>query len=888
MKKIFIPLVILTLVLCLYSCGGNNPCETHVDDNSDNVCDACGEAVGNNESDASEVKLVENGKPVFGFVIDSKMPTTVRLEINDIAKSIKKATGIEIKVSMDNDNSEESDYEVLVGNVKSRGEECEYDYHTLGPKGKAIKIVGTKLILAGGSEDMFLEIIEAFAEDILKLDGNELTENNVTATLDDCFDEPQTEYRITSLSVGDVSMRGHRIIIDMNNPAAVESANLIQTNLYSFSGYWLPIVDEKAATSRENAIVIKILEKDGVSEGYKLYVSDSSIIFEIMYDNKLAEKVAEFLAPIKLKSGDVKLTSSLNKTENIRVITYQGYFKNKGQTIDNTGMSDVSPQIKEVHAYANKYGHDVKAEKGKYLIGPANGSEPIVIMTNTDFTGAEFIVDDRNIEANTPAADSSIIIIGRSYNISYVGDTHESVKKINNAIKEAGEISFPELTNFFGLTFSGTTMIRVRNTEHKNYIRYGGNANDGAEQTENIIVDKDGNIIDNSGFLLDYTKVTDLAFYKVEEDSPITITGGTFITRANKAVPSYSTGFSRNISIQRSNVTVKNLTHKITDEGDVGTCYTGFLGVSSAYNVLFEDCTVQAHRMYYDETVQPDGTIKYGTTMGTYDLGCGNSINVYYKNCVQSNYYDKNGNASKVWYDEKWNTGISNNKEKNDIATVWGIMGSNYSKNITYDNCTLNRIDAHAGAFNITVKNNSRTVDIALTGGGKALVEDTIIDNYYFVYLREDYGATWKGTVEIKNCQLIPKERDNSSFVYVYKAQWYCHDFGYPCYLPETIIDNVSVEGFDKIYFLDDLVSNLKVDVTPDDDSNEKIPLISVTDTEAVATEITIGDYTFENINPYILPKEIIIKNCSKYITFVGAYDAELNKIIEPLFKRED
>ena len=886
MKKFLMLLLVLTLAFCLFSCGSqtgdNTPCDEHVDENEDNICDVCEEKIEDTQGNGPrEVKLFEDGLPVFQFVLDTELPTTIRLELNSIVKKIKKATGVSVEIFPENVGTP-TEYEVLIGNVETRGEEYEYNYYRLGAKGKEIKIVGTKLIIAGGSEDSTLDLLDVFFEDFLKMDGDVLTEENVTVTEESCFYEPQTSFRISSISVGDTLMENHTIIVDKTNSVAYNAAVNIQADFYTYVGYWLPIVNQSDAQSTENAIVIKVLPKDGVSDGYKLYVDGASIVFEIMYDNKLLEKVNDFLAPIKLKSGDVKLTAStVNKTENIRVISYQ----DKSFGIDNTGETDASVQIKALHDYANMYGHDVKAGGGTYLIGPGNGSSPIVIKTNTDWTDAKFIIDDRYIEANTPAANASIITIGSSARARSYGADHEYVQEINRQIEENGGIDFPSLTNFFGFTFDCTSMVRVKNNNHKVYIRYGGNANDGAEQTEMIIVDKDGNIIDDSNFLLDYTEVTGITVYNVEEDLPITIKGGTFTTRANRAACSYSTGFSRNISIQRSNVTIKELTHKITDEGDVGPCYSSFLSVRYAHNVLIEDCIVQAHRMYTDETVLPDGTIKYGTSMGTYDLGCAQAVSVVFKNVNQSNYYDKNGKASTVWYDENWNTGLNN---KSGIATLWGVMGSNYSKNITYDHCTLNRIDAHSGVRNVTVKNGSNVVHVALTGGGTALIENSNVDNTHFVNLREDYGSTWKGVIRIINSTLTPKERDSTkNGVYLITAQWNNHYFGYPCYLPNIELDNISVVGFDEIYIFDDIAGNVEFDATPDDDTDELSKVSSKSDLDATMEIIEIDGLQIKNNNPYHMPTYINIKNCD--ITFIGSSsDADFCAAIEALIKYED
>ena len=471
-RKKFLWIVILfTLAFCLFSCGSqpgdNTPCDEHVDENEDNICDVCEEKIEDTQGNGPrEVKLFENGLPVFQFILDSDLPITIRTELYNISKKIKNATGVSVEI-LPEDIGTPADYEVLIGNVETRGEEYKYDYRKLGPKGQAIEIVGTKIIIAGGSESAFLDLLDVFVEDFLKFDGNDLTEENVTVTEELRLYEPQKSFRITSLSVGDASVKDFSIVISDENQIAMNAAKEIQNAMYTYAGYWLPIVNQSDAQSTENAIVIKVLPKDGVSDGYKLYVDSSSIVFEIMYDNKLLEKVNDFLATIKLKSGDVKLTAStVNKTENIRVISYQ----DKSFGIDNTGATDASVQIKALHDYANMYGHDVVAGGGKYYIGAGNGSESIIIKTNTDWTGAEFIIDDRNLAYDSDAANAVIIRIDPDNKTVVHNSKSELVQKINAAI-EAGEVNFSELDNFFGYEPGYPCLLHPVNNTHKIYIR---------------------------------------------------------------------------------------------------------------------------------------------------------------------------------------------------------------------------------------------------------------------------------------------------------------------------------------------------------------------------------------------------------------------------------
>jgi hypothetical protein len=137
------------------------------------------------------------------------------------------------------------------------------------------------------------------------------------------------------------------------------------------------------------------------------------------------------------------------------------------------------------------------------------------------------------------------------------------------------------------------------------------------------------------------------------------------------------------------------------------------------------------------------------------------------------------------------NLTIFNCRQSNDIydKQYWGIMASNGGKNIVFDGCTLNRFDAHQGLANATIRNSEiGSGGISLIGMGTLLIENTNKG----VYLREDYGSTWRGEMIVRNC----KFKSNGGTVTLLSGNntgRYSH--GYKAYLPERItLENVHIE----------------------------------------------------------------------------------------------
>ena len=200
--------------------------------------------------------------------------------------------------------------------------------------------------------------------------------------------------------------------------------------------------------------------------------------------------------------------------------------------------------------------------------------------------------------------------------------------------------------------------------------------------------------------------------------------------------------------------------HKSYVEDRDGTCKYG--------NSTWKGC-VGCSKDYIIQSCEVDS----GTTMGSYDISGTNANAITWKDCVQSNF----------WKDEKAGTVYSEQKD------FWGIMGTNYCKNLTYDGCTLSRFDAHCGVYNATVKNSTISYTINSVGMGTFTIENTtMVAGSRFLYLRNDYGSTWKGTVIIKNSTI----KTSSSTYYLVAGNWVDWDFGYKCYMPDVVVDGVT------------------------------------------------------------------------------------------------
>jgi hypothetical protein len=448
------------------------------------------------------------------------------------------------------------------------------------------------------------------------------------------------------------------------------------------------------------------------------------------------------------------------------------------------GESDDVNSIAATHAFANQNGLLVKADDGAtYYISGAERTA--VIQTDTDFGNAVFIIDDTEVQNNK----ASVFEVGSNL----------------KAFKPEGISSLKRNQKKIHASFPGICLVTVTDSNVRRYKRFGLNQNNGKPQTDIFIVDQDGNVDMDTPIIWDFDQITDITALPLNETT-LKITGGRFTTIANQDESKYNY-YSRNIDINRSNVVISGLEHRITGEGEHGAPYGGFIRVRDCSFVRVENTILTGHKMY--RTI---GSAGKPVSMGSYDISVNRALNVSFVNCRQTNNIDD--------------------------KTYWGILGSNFSKNLLYDNCTFSRFDAHMGVFNATVRNSTLGhMGINAIGAGTFTVENTTIRGRSLMNLRPDYGSTWEGEFIIRNCVFIPNGGKPSSASLITGFNSGQHDFGYTCYMPEKIT-----------------IENLYVD-----DSNHPEDYQGVAIFAIFNPDMTDDSYIEEF--PYIRTKDVILRN---------------------------
>ena len=156
--------------------------------------------------------------------------------------------------------------------------------------------------------------------------------------------------------------------------------------------------------------------------------------------------------------------------------------------------------------------------------------------------------------------------------------------------------------------------------------------------------------------------------------------------------------------------------------------------------------------------------------MGSYDVRANNVVNFHMINCRMNHICDR---------------------------TRWGVIASNFCKNILLEECTLSRMDTHMGVSGHYTIRRCVLGHMGLNaiGRGTLLVEDSTLYGNALVSFRGDYGSTWEGDLVIRNCRWTPACGETSWPHMIQIRNDGMHDFGYPCSMPREItIDGLFVD----------------------------------------------------------------------------------------------
>jgi len=382
------------------------------------------------------------------------------------------------------------------------------------------------------------------------------------------------------------------------------------------------------------------------------------------------------------------------------------------------------------HDYANTNNLPVRAGTGTFYIGESGRSA--IVQTNTDWTGATFIIDNTVVPAQERHAASNQFY--RYYNVFVVSsrlasfDLADEVDTLYVGMENVG-ITLPQ---------PAFVVARDHTTRHWGYH----------PMTDVFIIDENGNVCPTTPIVWDFNEVTEFIVHPIDAET-LHITGGTFHTieaMSGRRGPFYRRG----IDFARSNVVLDGVTHYIVNPivpGDETGRAWGLVQIMRASGITVQN-SMLAGRVGYDIHMESSANILF--------------YNVGQTVCIHDSNY-------------------------------WGITGTHRNKNLVFDNVALSRIGSHMGVHNLTIRNSEvGWSGIPTTGSGTLLLENTTVSSWHLITLRELFGSSWRGNLIIRDVVFNPRSSDVALIYFANNGQ---NNFGFPAAIPTTVcIDGLIID----------------------------------------------------------------------------------------------
>ena len=829
-NKILLLVVALMLVFALTSCELLEQYGIEIPDfgfgtgsNDDDGKDD-GKDDANLPEEEGKLLLIHDSKALFNVVYTQKSGAAGKRSADGLVKTLRNL-GVTVNDAVsDKDPDQVTEREIIIGSdALNRGEDCCITAAYLGADGQAVKIVGKKIIIAGGTPELTSKAYDVYLKTQMKITTKTKSIETLSVESDYVY-EKLTEYAIESIKIGSTNLADYTLVYDIETLANLNYSTIkirnFASSIFDKSGIVVKEGELSSLGSYAHAIVIRYVDtyvgdrrdRDHALEqagGFRAYVDGDNYIIECCYANVFEDFYTEFLNDsFLLKKG--KVTAPTDYAQPANTVYYED-FGAKGN-----GIADDFEAMYAAHVFANKCGQTVKGKAGAhYYVGAGSLNRTIPVTTNVDFGGATITVDDVG-SAAYKSRSVKLFTTQRQYSVvSLTGDEvyalYDEYRKENptapeNLVIGVDTESFPWLASKLEVA----SMVRIISSKHKDFVRHGSNQNSGSNRMDVFMVDANGDFIretdtdlDGNGVIGNVTtpvaysfgstdvndpcvtqaavnrgdvdsSITQLIIYRTD-DEPITIENGKFYNICCQAVAETEFkvkyhAYNRGFELYRSNVTVKNIKHRMKNEPKMHIIqnpanhqqcdeyctnygsrqesypYYGFFFIQYTSNLNIMDCDLTGHTTYYEEkpaTGSTGGKVPAPVAAGSYDYVVERSCSVSFTRVTQG--FSENPDKPS----EELNTGLGDSR-------YWGIMSSNGSKNLRFEDCAVNRFDAHQSFWNATLINTTIGHSFNVVGGGTLnAIGVTKITGGSFISLRGDYGATFRGDMNLIDCNFL-------------------------------------------------------------------------------------------------------------------------------------
>lgn len=417
---------------------------------------------------------------------------------------------------------------------------------------------------------------------------------------------------------------------------------------------------------------------------------------------------------------------------------------------DETGKEYSDDEMYRAHMKANSLRIPVIQNSGNFLWK----SKTLPVYESCDLTGSIIMCDSKS-GSETPTYNSPVIYDIKPKKKS-VFLSPEDISELNKnyiqyMIKNSMFLPFSAISKYKNalIIFESDTIDMTRNNGGE--ISYN-------KKKDMIVTTRDGGL--SIGFVRDFIDENNTGDVKNVQIIPAE---DSVLYFKSPQINCNSTVSVRFIRCNRSNTIIDGVVH--IESGKPVNNIRSMINVEKCNNVTLKNFEVEA-------------IPRVDSTIGTYGF--------QFSLCTRLNLTNITGNDG------------------------WGIIGSNYLKNVTLSDSFLNRFDCHWMAYNIIIENTTfKNLGVYLTGGGCFIARNctyvldrdgftfpSVTPNYTFFNPRADYGQEWDGTILIDGLTIRISEQAKVNRVCCVKFTPINYDTGRSVVWPTSIVvKNIFVEG---------------------------------------------------------------------------------------------
>ena len=186
--------------------------------------------------------LIEEGKAKFNVVVTAKAGAEGMLVAFEFVSRLR-GLGVEVNdvIRETTSSPNMTECEIIIGaGALNRGDECCITETELGADGTIIRMVGSRIIIAGATPTLTAREFALFLSDHLGLTASTQSLDYLEAD-SRCCHENSVDYVIDSITIGGVDLKEYGYVLDVAGASSysLEDIDSFHDELFELSGYWM-------------------------------------------------------------------------------------------------------------------------------------------------------------------------------------------------------------------------------------------------------------------------------------------------------------------------------------------------------------------------------------------------------------------------------------------------------------------------------------------------------------------------------------------------------------------------------------------------------------------------------------------------------------------------